>query len=325
MPRAHATTASVLSFDPAEIPLPDGLVLVATPIGNLGDVSLRALAALARADLILCEDTRLTARLCQKFGIDRPLLSFHEHNEKKRLGEVLARLEAGERVVLVSDAGTPLLSDPGFPLLRAALDRGLPVSAVPGPNAALLALVLSGLPPAPFLFLGFPPPKEGARRRHFAHLAKLEAAGLAATLIWYEAPHRLLSTLEDLLAAFGPRPAAVARELTKRFEEVRRAPLPDLLAHFRTVPPRGEITLLLAPPPSDRREEAETTPLSERLEAALAEGSLKEAAAAMRAASGLSRRLFYQRGLALRQKARKEGEAEPDAEQDEETGGKGEE
>lgn len=324
MPRPHATTASVLSFDPAEITLPGGLILVATPIGNLGDISLRALAALARADLILCEDTRLAGRLCQKFGIDRPLLSFHEHNEKKRLGEVLARLEAGERIVLVPDAGTPLLSDPGYPLLRAVLERGFPVSAVPGPNAALLALILSGLPPAPFLFLGFPPPWEGARRRHFAQIRTLEEAGLAATLIWYEAPHRLTATLTDLASVFGARPAVVARELTKRFEEVRRAPLADLLTHFRTTPPRGEITLLLAPP--GRAEgggtEDKNILLPADLEAALAEGSLRDAVAAVSAASGLPRRLLYRAGLALR---RRNGEEDRSGGDDaKEKGGSGE-
>jgi 16S rRNA (cytidine1402-2'-O)-methyltransferase len=300
MPVSHPTSASVLSLDLAEFALPAGLILVATPIGNLGDISLRALAALARADLILCEDTRLTAQLCRKFGIDRPLLSFHEHNEKTRTGEVLARLAEGARVALVSDAGTPLISDPGFPLVRGALERGIPVSAVPGPNAAILALTLSGLPPAPFLFLGFPPPKEAARRRHFEAIRKLEEAGLAATLIWYEAPHRLLATLEDLAGVFGARPGVVARELTKRFEEIRRAPLPELCDAFRATPPRGEITLLLAPAPSGPKASAEA--VSAALEAALAEGSLRDAVERLSGRGGLSRRALYQAALALKRK-----------------------
>jgi 16S rRNA (cytidine1402-2'-O)-methyltransferase len=274
--------------------LPDGLVLVSTPIGNLADVSPRARATLAASHLILCEDTRHTARLLSVLGVTVKTEPLHEHNEDARIAPVLALLRAGRRVSLVSDAGTPLVSDPGYRLVRAALAEGLPVGAVPGPNAALTALVLSGLPPLPFLFLGFPPPRSAARRTAFGTLRAAERAGLSATLIWHEAPHRLAETLADMAAAFGARPAAVARELTKRFEEVRRAPLPDLADHYATQPARGEITVLLGPP-----EEADPEDLDARLLAALQGNSVKDAAALVAVATGLPRKLVYARALAL--------------------------
>lgn len=288
-----------LSLDPTAEPdaPPGGLVLVSTPLGNLGDVSARALAALKAADLVLCEDTRVTRRLLAAFGIASKLSPIHDHNEAARVPELLEALRAGRRLVLVSDAGTPLVSDPGFRLVRAAVAAGLPVTGIPGPSAALLALVLSGLPPQPFLFLGFPPPRPAARRAGFARLRALERAGLAATLIWYEAPHRLAATLADLVAAFGDRPAAVARELTKRFEEVRRDGLTALAAHYAAAPPRGEITLVVGPAADEPAEPAE---LDERLRAALAGGGLKEATMAVSAATGLPRRVVYARALALR-------------------------
>ncbi|MGE0224413.1 MAG: 16S rRNA (cytidine(1402)-2'-O)-methyltransferase, partial [Acetobacteraceae bacterium] len=211
---------------------PPGLVLVSTPIGNLGDVTSRARDTLAAANLILCEDTRHTARLLSAIGVNVKTQPLHEHNEDARIPAVLAMLRAGQRIALVSDAGTPLVSDPGYRLVRAAIAEDLPVTAAPGPNAAVTALVLSGLPPQPFLFLGFPPPRQAARRAAFGTLRAAERAGLAATLIWHEAPHRLAETLADMQTAFGDRPAAVARELTKHFEEVRRGPLADLAAHY---------------------------------------------------------------------------------------------
>ncbi|HJS84545.1 MAG TPA: 16S rRNA (cytidine(1402)-2'-O)-methyltransferase [Acetobacteraceae bacterium] len=276
--------------------LPSGLVLVSTPIGNLGDLSPRARDALAGADVVLCEDTRHTARLMTAIGAHTPLSALHEHNEDERIPTVLAALRAGRRVAIVSDAGTPLVSDPGFRLVRAALGEGLPVTAIPGPNAALAALVLSGLPPLPFLVLGFPPPRAAARRAAFATLRGAERAGLRATLIWHEAPHRLAETLADLAASFGARPAAVARELTKRFEEVRRAPLPDLARHYAAEAPRGEITVLVGPA-EDEAPEADR--LDEQLRAALATNSLKDAAALVAAATGLPRKLVYARALAI--------------------------
>jgi 16S rRNA (cytidine1402-2'-O)-methyltransferase len=275
--------------------LPDGLVLVSTPIGNLGDLTLRARDTLLAADLILCEDTRHTARLLSAIGAKVKLQPLHEHNEDAAIPAVLARLREGRRIALVSDAGVPLISDPGYRLVRAALAEGLPVGAVPGANAAVTALVLSGLPPLPFLVLGFPPPRQTARRAAFGRLRGAERAGLAATLVWYEAPHRLGETLQDMAEAFGPRPAAVARELTKRFEEVRRGTLAELAAHYARNVARGEVTVVVAPP----AQEDDPEDLDERLRAALAGNSVKDAAALVAVATGLPRKLVYGRALAL--------------------------
>jgi 16S rRNA (cytidine1402-2'-O)-methyltransferase len=277
-------------------PIPSGLILVATPIGNLGDLSGRAVAALRAAELILCEDTRMTARLLVHYGIAAPTAALHEHNEEARIPGLLGRLRGGARIALVSDAGTPLVSDPGYRLVRAAIAAGLPVSGVPGPNAAVLALTLSGLPPQPFLFLGFPPPKQAARRAGFAGLRAAERAGLAATLIWHEAPHRLPEMLADLEAVFGGRPAAVARELTKRFEEVRRASLPELAAHYAEHAARGEITVVVGPAPA---EAPDAEDLDGALRRALETHSVKDAAALVAAATGLPRRTVYARALEL--------------------------
>jgi len=271
-------------------------VLVSTPIGNLADLSARAVATLRAADLVLCEDTRTTARLLTAHGIEARTTALHEHNEDARTAQVLALLREGRRIALVSDAGTPLVSDPGYRLVRAAIAAGLPVSGVPGANAALLALTLSGLPPHPFLFLGFPPPRQAARLAAFATLRAAERAGLTATLIWYEAPHRLAETLADLAQSLGPRPAAIARELTKRFEEVRRGPLPELAAHYAAHPARGEIVILAGPPSAEDAPVADPDAL---LRAALATHTLKEAVAQVTAATGLPRRQVYARALAL--------------------------
>ena len=271
------------------------LVLVSTPIGNLTDLSPRARDELANADLILCEDTRHTAHLLTAFGIHARTQPLHEHNEDARVPAVLAAIQAGQRVVLVSDAGTPVVSDPGYRLVRAAIEAGLPVTAIPGPNAALTALILSGLPPQPFLFLGFPPPRQAARRAAFARLRAAEQTGLSATLVWYEAPHRLIQTLQDLADAFGDRPAAVARELTKRFEEVRRGTPDELAAHYASEPARGEITVVLGPSPFTNN----TSDLDQQLRLALEHHSLRDAAALVATATGLPRKLVYARALEL--------------------------
>lgn len=271
--------------------------MVSTPIGNLGDMTPRAVAALRAADLVLCEDSRVSARMLERFGLRVRLAPLHDHNEEGRIPEILALLREGRRVVLISDAGMPLVSDPGYRLVRAALADNLPVNALPGANAATLALVLSGLPPQPFLFMGFPPPREAARRAAFAGLRAAERAGLAATLIFYEAPHRLAETLADMATLFGARPAAVARELTKRFEEVRRATLPELAAHYATAPARGEITLVIGPPPTEAEEAPDLDTLLRR---ELASSSMKQAVANVTASTGLGRKQVYARALALR-------------------------
>lgn len=275
---------------------PDGLVLVPTPIGNLMDITPRAVATLKAAELVLCEDTRVTARLFSAWGISTRLAPLHDHNEDARVPALLQMLRDGRRIALVSDAGTPLLSDPGYRLVRAALAEGLAVSGLPGPVAGVLALTLSGLPPYPFLFLGFPPPRQAARRAAFVALRAQEKAGLSATLLWYEAPHRLADTLADMALAFDARPAAVARELTKRFEEVRRGPLPALAAHYRDHAARGEITVVLGPPPAHARGQDD---LDERLRAALVGHSLKQAVAMVTASTGMPRKQVYARALAL--------------------------
>jgi 16S rRNA (cytidine1402-2'-O)-methyltransferase len=269
-------------------------VLVSTPIGNLGDLTPRAREALRAADLILCEDTRHTARLLTAIGVKGKLQPLHEHNEDASIPAVIGMLLQGRRVALVSDAGVPLVSDPGYRLVRAAIAAGVIIGAVPGPNAAITALVLSGLPPLPFLLLGFPPPRQAARRAAFGRIRAAERAGLSATLIWYEAPHRLAETLADMADAFGARAAAVARELTKRFEEVRRGSLSELATHYAADAARGEVTIVVGPPEQDDPED-----LDGRLRAALATNSLKDAAALVATATGLPRKLVYARALAL--------------------------
>jgi 16S rRNA (cytidine1402-2'-O)-methyltransferase len=218
------------------------LLVVATPIGNLEDLSARARRGLEAADLVACEDTRRTGLLLARLGLRKRLLSLHEHNERARVPRLLAELAAGRTVALVSDAGTPLLSDPGFRLVREAAAHGLRVEPIPGPSAILAALVVSALPPSPFTFAGFPPPRRGKRRGFYRRLAPLPH-----TLVLFESPHRLLASLEDARAELGDRPAVVARELTKLHEEVLRGPLSTLLAALAARPAlRGEFTLVIA-------------------------------------------------------------------------------
>lgn len=215
--------------------------MVSTPIGNLEDLSPRAARVLAEADLVACEDTRHTGRLLAHLGLKKRLVSLHEHNERGRLPQLLAALEEGQHVALASDAGTPLLSDPGYLLIRAAAERGIAIEPLPGASAILAALVVSGLPPYPFTFAGFPPPKSG-KRRNFYH----RFAGLDHTLVFFESPHRLLASLEDAVEVFGPRPAAVARELTKLHEEIVRGDLPEILRNFQERPAiKGELVLVV--------------------------------------------------------------------------------
>ena len=227
------------------------LWIVATPIGNLGDLSPRAAEILGRVDVIACEDTRRTGLLLQHLGLRKPMRSLHEHNERARTGEILELLASGRSVAVVSDAGTPLLSDPGFVLTREAVRAGLPVSVVPGPSAALAALVVSGLPPYPFAVLGFPPPRSGKRRTFFARFAELDA-----TLVFFESPHRVLASLDDASAVLGDRSASIARELTKLHEEVVRGRLSELRAAFAArASIKGELVVVVAgagvPQPAD--------------------------------------------------------------------------
>jgi 16S rRNA (cytidine1402-2'-O)-methyltransferase len=218
------------------------LYLVATPIGNLEDITLRALRVLREAHVIACEDTRQTRKLLERHRIDQPLLSYHEHNERERAAELIERLEAGESVALVSDAGMPLVSDPGRHLVGRCIERGIRVVPIPGPSAILAALAASGLETEEFLFAGFLPARAGERGRRL-----LALAGEPRTLVFYEAPHRLAAALRDALEILGDRRVVVARELTKIHEEFRRGRLSELAAEYERSAPRGEITLLIAP------------------------------------------------------------------------------
>jgi 16S rRNA (cytidine1402-2'-O)-methyltransferase len=272
-----------------------GLTIVATPIGNLGDITIRALAALRDADLIAAEDTRVTASLLRRYALKTPLVPYHDHNADAMLPRLLADLKAGRKVVLVSDAGTPLVSDPGFDLVRACVADGIPITHAPGPCAAITGLVLAGLPSDRFFFAGFLPPKSAARR---TALAELRA--VPSTLIFYETGPRLADTLADMADILGGvRQGVVARELTKLFEEVRRGPLSDLAAHYAAADQaRGELVVLVGPPVAM----AALTPedLDLRLTEALQSHSLKDAAALVALETGLPKRDLYNRALELR-------------------------
>jgi 16S rRNA (cytidine1402-2'-O)-methyltransferase len=274
-------------------PLPAGLYLVATPIGNLRDITLRALEVLAAADLIACEDTRVTRKLLDRYGIATPLTPYHEHNAAEARPKLIARLADGAAVALVSDAGTPLVSDPGYKLVREARAAGASVTALPGASAVLAALTLSGLPTDRFLFEGFLPAKEEARRARINELKRIPA-----TLVLFETGPRVAAALADLAADLGPRQAAICRELTKLYEEVRRGDL-DTLAReaAQADEPRGEIVIVVAPP--DRQSGLAPVDLDALLRQALDRLSVKEAVAEIAAVTGEPRRGVYQRALAL--------------------------
>lgn len=276
---------------PATRPAP-GLHVVATPIGNLGDITLRALETLAGADVIACEDTRMTRRLTDRYGIDVQLIPYHDHNGASMRPRILARLAAGDAVALVSDAGTPLVSDPGFKLVVEAAEAGHRIHPLPGPSALLAALVAAGLPTDRFLFDGFLPPKDGQRRNRIAELKTIPS-----TLVLYETGPRLPESLADLAEGLGPRPAAMCRELTKAFEEVRRGTLATLAAHYAEAGgPKGEIVLVIGPP---QDEVVEDTDVDSALARALADHSLKDAVAAVAGLTGRPKREVYARALAL--------------------------
>jgi 16S rRNA (cytidine1402-2'-O)-methyltransferase len=268
------------------------LYLVATPIGNLEDITVRALRLLGEADLIACEDTRHTAKLLNHYGIHKPTVSYHQHNEAARAEQLLKRLEQGVQIVLVGDAGTPLISDPGHRLVSLCLERQIPVIPIPGPSAVIAALAASGLPAQEFLFVGFLPSRPAARRKSLQSLAEENR-----TLALYEAPHRVVDTLSDALECFGRRPAVIAREVTKVHEEFLRGDLAELLVRLQQQPVRGEITLLIGPPLPGREKtpEIRAAPLSERVEQIMRERQLDRKAALKLAARerGLTKRAAY--------------------------------
>ena len=287
-PRSYAPFGIAIDAAKAE----PGLYLVATPIGNLGDITLRALEVLAGADVIACEDTRVTRKLIERYGITTPLTAYHEHNAAEARPKLLARLAGDQAIALVSDAGTPLISDPGYKLVRAACEAGHPVTALPGPSSVLAALSVAGLPTDRFFFEGFLPPKQAARQKRAAVLANIPS-----TLVMFESGPRVAAMLADLAAAFGKRTAAVCRELTKLHEEVRRGDL-ETLAHEYTAgaETRGEFVIVVAPP---AEEEEISDNVDELLRQALRRVSVKDAVGEVALVTGHPRREVYQRALNL--------------------------
>lgn len=270
-----------------------GLYVVSTPIGNLRDITLRALDILGGAEEVLAEDTRVASKLLSAYGIKARLSPYHDHNGAERRPGLLKRLEEGGRIALISDAGTPLVSDPGWKLVHEALEHGIKVYPVPGASALLAGLVASGLPSDRFLFAGFLPPKSGARRTEIESLKQVPA-----TLVFYESGPRLAESLADLASVLGDREAAVARELTKLFEETRRGTLAELAVHYDEAgPPRGEIVLLVGPP---KKVQATAADIDAALRVALNEMPTKAAASSVAEALGLPKRDVYQRALQLK-------------------------
>jgi 16S rRNA (cytidine1402-2'-O)-methyltransferase len=280
--------------EPSPPPEP-GLYVVATPIGNLRDISLRALDILGGVSRVYAEDTRVARKLLDAYGLKPRLGAYHDYSDESARGEILEAIAAGESVALISDAGTPLVSDPGFKLVRAAIEAGFKVVPIPGACAALAALVASGMATDRFMFLGFLPPKQAGRRA-----ALEEAADIEATLVIYESGPRLADSLADMAGILGDRPAAVARELTKLFEETRRGTLAELAAHYLAAgPPKGEIVVVIGPPlPSEVSDDALDAFLSRHLSS-----GVKAAASEAARALGVSRKRAYARALSLRDEA----------------------
>lgn len=275
-------------------PLAPGLYVVATAIGNLGDMTIRALATLAAAETVLCEDTRTSGKLMERFAIKTRLAPYHEHNAQKLRPEILERLQQGATIALISDAGMPLVSDPGYRLVKEAVERGIPVTACPGPSAVLTGLALSGLPTDRFLFAGFVPHKPGERKRLFAEFAELKA-----TLIFFESPHRIVETLHDLATALPGRRLAVARELTKLYEEVLRGTAAEIAAQLNArTSVKGEITLLAGPPMAE--DAVSETDLDAAIAEALAAMPASKAASEVAKRFNVSRSGIYQRILAAK-------------------------
>ena len=274
-------------------PLAPGLYIVATPIGNLSDLSPRAASVLAAADVIAVEDSRVTAKLLHHIGVRRPMLPYHDHNAERVRPELLARMRDGA-VALVSDAGTPLISDPGYKLVREAREAGIPVTTIPGPSAAIAALTLAGLPTDRFLFLGFLPPKAGARAAALA-----EVATLRATLVLYESGPRLAAALETLRQGLGDREAAVVREISKKFEETATGTLSELGARYADAPPKGEIVIVVGPP--GEAEAANEQEVDAALREAMAQLSPSRAAAEVAENLRLPKRDLYRRAMELKE------------------------
>lgn len=280
--------------DPTTSVLAPALYVVATPIGNAADITLRALDVLSQVDAIACEDSRVTAKLLARHGIRAKLMPYHEHNAARVRPQILDRLAAGGRIALVSDAGTPLVSDPGYKLVRDCIAAGIAVVPLPGPSAPLAALVLSGLPSDRFLFAGFLPTRSAARRKVFRELA-----AVPATLLFFESAQRLPESLADMAEVLGERPAAVAREITKLFEECRRGSTAELADYYRqNGPPKGELVVVCGGATEENQAESGDT-LDAQLTSALGQLSLKDAVAAVAAASGLPRKQVYARALRL--------------------------
>lgn len=270
-----------------------GLQIVATPIGNLGDLSPRAAAILNAVDVIACEDTRVTGKLLSAYGIETRMAPYHDHSSTDARDRLIDRLKQGKSVALVSDAGTPLISDPGYKLVRAALDAGIEVSAVPGPASPLAALVVSGLPSDRFMFVGYLPTKDKARRDALAELTEIRA-----TLLFLESTRRLAATTAVMAEILGDRPAAVAREMTKLHEEVRRDTLTALANGYAAAPaPKGEAVIVVGPPLAAAPLDPEAL-----LDSALETMSVRDAAAAVAEATGLPRKEIYARALARRER-----------------------
>src|SRR6201747_1843846 len=267
--RTYSVSGHVLK---APKPVP-GLYLVATPIGHLGDISLRALETLAGVDIIACEDTRITRRLTERYGISALLKQYHEHNAAMARPKILQRLAQGASIALVSDAGTPLISDPGFKLVREVQAAGHPVLALPGPSSVLAALAVAALPTDRFFFEGFLPPKETARRARLAELARIDA-----TLVMFESGNRVQDTLADLAEIMGARDAAICREMTKLHEEVQRGPISELAAAADALETRGEFVLVIGPPAAGAQVMAQTD-LDDMLRTSLQHVSVKDAVA----------------------------------------------
>lgn len=272
--------------------LEPGLYVAATPIGNLGDASYRLIETLGAADLILCEDTRHTAKLCAAYAIRTPRAAYHDHNADEVRPAIIARLKAGARICLVSDAGTPLISDPGYKLVRDARRAGLKVYPLPGPSAVTAALSAAGAPTDRFLFAGFPPAKAAARETAFRELA-----GVRASLVFFESGPRLSRSLAAMAAAFGDRNAVIARELTKIHEEFREGNLAGLAAAYADLAPKGEIVVIVFPPEAETAGDAD---IDAFLKKALAQMSVKDAAAAAADALGAPKREAYERALVLK-------------------------